>query len=276
MAGSGRIEESTLDVDGVATFVRRVGGEGVPTVFVHGHPTHSQDWVPFLERIEGPAVALDLPGWGRSERPAEFDYTFDGLAAFYGRFLDELGIAEHRLVVHDWGALALIAAQAQPDRVRRLVVINAVPLFEDFRWHWVARLWRRRGLGELTYLTQTRPAATLLLRQASGDRGPMPPEFVDSIWRYRQRGTGRPVLELYRSADPDRLAEAGAGLGEVSCPALVVWGQRDPYLGPELGRAYASQFPNAELLEVPNGGHWPWIDRPEVVNQVVEFLDAAS
>jgi len=272
MAGSGGIEESTLDVDGVRTFVRRVGGTGVPTVFVHGHPTHSEDWVRFLERIDGPAVALDLPGWGRSQRPPDFDYSMHGLAAFFGRFLDRAEIGPYRLVLHDWGGLALIAAQAEPSHVRRLVVINAVPLSADYRWHWVARLWRRRGVGELINLTSTRPAANLLLRQSSGDRRPMPQGFVDSIWRYRQRGTGRPALALYRSADPGRLAQAGEGLGEMNCPALVVWGQRDPYLGPEEGRAYARRLANAELLEVAEAGHWPWIDRPEVVDQVTAFL----
>lgn len=128
-------------------------------------------------------------------------------------------------------------------------------------------------MGELINLTASRSAAGLLLRQASGDRGPMPRDFVDAMWRYRQRGLGRSLLDLYRSADPERLAEAGKGLGELTCPALVVWGQRDPYLGPELGRAYASQLPNAELLEVEGAGHWPWIDRSELVDQVVDFLD---
>lgn len=276
MAGSGRIEETTLDVDGVATFVRRVGGEGTPTVFVHGHPTHSEDWVAFLERVSGPAIALDLPGWGRSQRPRDFGYSMQGLAAFFARFLERAAIEDHRLVVHDWGALALIDAQREPARVRRLVVINAVPLSAAYRWHWVARLWRRRGLGELVNLTSTRPAAELLLRQASGDRGPMPHEFVDSIWRYRQRGTGHQALQLYRSADPQQLAAAGQGLAQVSCPALVVWGQRDPYLGPEQGRAYARALPGAELLEIERGGHWPWIDRPEVVGRVTGFLGAAN
>ena len=269
----GRVEERSVEVDGVETFYRRTEGAGAPTLFVHGNPSHSEDWTPFLERVRSPALALDLPGWGRSERPFGFDYTMHGLARFVERFLATVGVAEHRLVVHDWGSLALIGAQADPARVRKLVVINAVPLFEGYRWHWIARLWRRRGIGELLNLTSNRPMATLLLRQASGDRGAMPPAFVDSIWRHRQRGVGRPVLELYRDADPERLAAAGAGLDELSCPTLVVWGQRDAYLGPEVGRGFASRLPEAGLHEVPRGGHWPWIDDPSVIDRVVEFLD---
>ena len=100
------IEETTVDVDGVRTFLRRVPGEGIPTVFVHGNPTSSGDWIPFLERVAGPAFAPDIPGWGRSEHPepGRFDGTMHGLARFVDRFLDTVGIDEYRLVAHDWAA----------------------------------------------------------------------------------------------------------------------------------------------------------------------------
>jgi pimeloyl-ACP methyl ester carboxylesterase len=270
-----RIDETTVTVDGVRVFLRRVAGDGVPTVFVHGNPTHSGDWVPFMERMSGPALAPDLPGWGQSDRPEGFDYTMHGLARFTDRLLDELEIDEYKLVVHDWGSLALIGAQRRPERVRGLVVINAVPLLPGYRWHPIARLWRRRGIGELVNLTGTRRAAALLLRQATADGGPMPEEFVDSLWRYRQRGTGRPTLELYRSADPELLEAAGSRLGELRCPALVVWGARDRYLPIEFARAYARRLPDAELVELPDAAHWPWLDRPDVVERVAGFLEAA-
>jgi pimeloyl-ACP methyl ester carboxylesterase len=268
-----RIEEATVSVDGVRVFCRRVPGEGPPAVFVHGNPTHSGDWVPFLERMAGPALAPDLPGWGRSDRPEDFDYTMYGLARFVDRCLHELRVGEYRLVVHDWGSLALIGAQREPERARGVVVINAVPLLPGYRWHPIARLWRRRGVGELVNLTATRAGAELLLRQATPDRRPMPSEFVDSMWRYRQRGTGRPTLRLYRSADPELLEAAGSRLGELACPALVVWGTRDRYLPATFARLYAERLPDSELLELPDAGHWPWLDRPDVVERVVGFLE---
>jgi pimeloyl-ACP methyl ester carboxylesterase len=67
------IGKATVSVDGVEVFVRRRVGAGTPVVFVHGDLTHSQDWLPLLERLDRPAIALDLPGWGRSARPADFD-----------------------------------------------------------------------------------------------------------------------------------------------------------------------------------------------------------
>ncbi|MGH2961339.1 MAG: alpha/beta fold hydrolase [Solirubrobacterales bacterium] len=270
------IEETTVDVDGVRVFYRRVPGEGVPVLFVHGNPTHSEDWVPFLRRLRGPAIALDLPGWGRSERPPaeRFDGSMHGLATLVSRFLDVLGVDRYRLVVHDWGGLVLILAQREPDRVQRVVIVNTVPLLPGYRWHWLARcFWRRPLAGELFLATVTRPGIALILRQARADRGPMPDEFVDMIWSCFDRGTKRAILELYRSAPAGALADAGARLGELECPALVVWGARDPYIPVEFGRGYRDRLPNAELVEVPDAGHWPWVERPALIPRIVEFLE---
>ena len=103
----------------------------------------------------------------------------------------------------------------------------------------------------------------MLLRQARGDRSAMPPEFVDLIWEHWDRGTQRAILALYRDADPPRLAAAGRDLGQLSCPALVLWGDRDVYLPTRFAAAYAAVLPASTLEVLPGVGHWPWIDDPE-------------
>lgn len=267
------IEAGELVLDGVRVFYRRVPGEGTPTVYCHGNPTHGEEAIPLLEKIGGPGVAIDMPGWGRSARPDHFDYTMYGLSAFLERCLEELGVERRKLVVHDWGGLALIGAQRRPDLVEKLVVVNAVPLLPGYRWHWVAQLWRRRPLGEILNRTTTRSALALLLRQARGDhRSPMPPEFVDLIWDRWDQGTQRALLQLYRHADPPRLAEAGRDLGRLTCPALVLWGDRDVYLPIRFGRAYADALPNATFEPIKGAGHWPWIDDPSTIGRITNFL----
>lgn len=270
-----RISERRVEVDGVNVFVRAIGGDGPPVVFAHGSPTHSGDWRPFLERIDGPAIAFDMPGWGASDAPdrREFDYTMYGLGRFFGRCLAALGVTHYSLVAHDWGVVSLIPAQQEPERVRRLVLINAVPLLPGYRWHWVARcFWRVPVAGELFNLTASKPALRLLSRQASGTPGPLPDEFIDDAWRARQPGVARPMLTLYRSADPDVLEEAGRNLAELTCPARVIWGTDDPFLPSEFGRAYAGRLPAAEFEAIDHAGHWPWVDRPEVIDRMLEFL----
>jgi pimeloyl-ACP methyl ester carboxylesterase len=272
------IETGTAMVDGVSTFFRRVPGKGTPVVFVHGNPTHSEDWQPFLERMDGPALAFDLPGWGRSARPSpsEFDYSMDGLARFVGRALDELDVGEYSLVTHDWGGVGLIDAQRHPERIRRLAIANTVPLLPGYRWHRIARIWRTPGLGELSHRLWSRRTLDLGLRESRGDWSRHDPAFIDYVWDHLDAGTFRAIVRLYRSADPPRLAAAGERLGEITAPALVVWGMRDRYIPGRFGAAYAARLPSSTLIEVPDAGHWPWIDSPELVGTMIRFVTSGE
>lgn len=278
MKGGRLITEERVEIDGIRTFVRRRSGSGVPTVFVHGVPTHSADWLPFLKRIEGPGLAIDLPNFGHSERlgRGRFDASMHAYADFVGAAIDALCPDGFNLVVHDWGGIALASAQRRAERLRRLVVINAVPLLPGYRWHWLARLWRRRGVGELLNATATRPTTALLLRLARPGRRPMPAEFVEMVWSCWDRKMWRALLRLYRSADPAALEAAGAHLDRLRCPALVVWGRGGPYIPEEFGEAYAARLAEAELVALDDAGHWPWIDRPELIGRVTEFLHPAA
>jgi hypothetical protein len=102
------------------------------------------------------------------------------------------------------------------------VILNAVPLLPGYRWHRTARIWRTRGLGELSNRLWSRRLLDYGLRESRGDWGRHAPAFVDMIWDHFDPGSRAAVLRLYRSADPDRLADAGSRLGSISAPALVV------------------------------------------------------
>ncbi len=256
--------EHRAEVAGIETFWRRAGDARV--LYVHGNPNNSDMWVPFLERTGG--VAMDLPGFGRSAKPAHFPYSIEGYADWLEAFGRHLGWDSHRLVVHDWGAVGLAAAQREPARIERVVVINAVPLMAGYRWHRFARIWRTPVLGELFQGATTRRALKYFLPG-------MPDEFVDSIWRHYDHGTQRAVLKLYRSAPPDVLERAGDGLGELDAPALVVWGAADRYLPARFAQDYAEALGGEATVELIEGAtHWPWIDRPELIERVAGFLAA--
>jgi pimeloyl-ACP methyl ester carboxylesterase len=162
------------------------------------------------------------------------------------------------------------------DTIERLVVIDAVALVPGYRWHWIAQLWRRRGVGELFMATSARAGYKLLSRQSNATKGPLPEDFIDAFWPYFDGGTRRAILQLYRSAPEAELEAAGRHMGRLTCPSLVIWGASDPYTGPEIGRAYASQLPASELLVIPNAGHRPWLDDPSVIATATEFLGAAG
>jgi pimeloyl-ACP methyl ester carboxylesterase len=87
------------------------------------------------------------------------------------------------------------------------------------------------------------------------------------------QGTQRAILRLYRSAPEYVLTRAGAQLGRIACPALVLWGERDPYIPPSFAQAYADALPNATARVIDGAGHWPWLQSPELVREVSSWLD---
>jgi pimeloyl-ACP methyl ester carboxylesterase len=275
----GPVTERIVDVDGVRVFVRSSEGEGPPVVFSHGHPTDSSDWIPFMEALARPAIAFDLPGWGRSGRPStrEFDYSMGGMARFFGRVLDWLGVGECALLVHDWGVLALIDAIRRAERVERLVVMNTVPLLPGYRWHRLAVTWRAPVAGRVLNRAVRWRAVQALMKRGDPEGRRLPDAAISRILNSWASTSSAATIELYRSGGPDALAAAGTGLGRLGCPALVVWGMLDPYLPGRFARAYAERLPNvAEVIELPDAGHWPWIEQPGLIDRVVGFLDAGG
>jgi pimeloyl-ACP methyl ester carboxylesterase len=257
------------ELDGQPVFWRSAPGDGVPVLYVHGVPTSSDDWLPFLKLTGG--LAPDLLGFGRSGKGGQNDYSIEGIANFVERFLDLVGVERVKLVVHDWGAAALAFAIRHPERIERLVVINAVPLLEGYRWHWVARRWRKPFVGEMAMGLTFRATMRRVMRPAFA--GPVPDPWLRGSWRHFDQGTQRAILRLYRSAPESQLAEAGRGLDKVTAPALVVWGALDPFIPPRFGDQYAARLPGARVEHVTNAGHWPWLDDADVVTRIAAFLD---
>ena len=275
MNGSGgSASDRSGEIAGVPLFWREAqpAGGTPPTLYVHGSPTNSDDFLSFLERTGG--FAPDLPGFGRSGKPADFDYSIPGYVRLLERYIDAVVTTERfALVVHDWGALALTLSDEYLERLERVVVINAVPLFSDYRWHRVARLWRTPVVGELTMGFSTRWGFKRLSRDAVATDGRAPDYLIDRVWDHFDHGTQRAILKLYRSGPPEVLGRAGARLGAITCPGLVLWGRLDPYIPESFAAAYSGALGGPTRLElVEEASHWPWIDRPEAVTTVTDFL----
>jgi pimeloyl-ACP methyl ester carboxylesterase len=273
------VSDHSGELDGLPIFWRSapapaaVTGGAVP-LYLHGVPNNSDDWVGFLRRTGG--VAPDLPGFGRSGKPGSLSYTIGEYDGFIERFLDRMAIERVSMVMHDWGGVGLAFAQRRPERVERIVLVDAVPFLPGFRWHRTARIWRMPVLGELAMGSTNRVLLRLLSREGNATPGPMPEEWIDSVLDHFDQGTQRAILRLYRSSSPDVLAAAGEGLGRLQVPALVVWGAKDPYIPVRFAGDYARALGRAELLELPDAGHWPWLDRPDALERIVEFVNARA
>ena len=273
------VAERRGEVAGVSVLWRECSSASTagtaPILYLHGNPSDGADFLPFLARTGG--VAPDLPGFGRSDKASTFDYSIDGYATWLEAFVDHLGLERFSLVVHDWGGVGLALAQRRPELVERLVLTNCAPLLPGYRWHRWARIWRTRVLGELVMGFTTRFALRRALREAFVTRGPAAREVADRAWSHFDHGTQRAALKLYRSAPPEKLAAAGSRLGEITAPALILWGEADPFITTDFAHAYGDALGGPARVEVvPAAGHWPWLDRPELVEEIASFAGVSS
>ena len=244
-------------------------------VFVHGVPGSGSDWAALMQQVApfSRALAPDMPGFGRADKPEGFDYSVDGYARHLAALLDLLGVARAHLVLHDFGgAWGLAWAAAHVDRVASITLLNT-GLTIGYRWHPVARVWCLPVIGELSMLAASRIGTRLAMRLGN-PRG-MPRAFVDGLYDNFDRGTRRAVLKLYRStSDPGVLsARIGTALGPHRLPALVVWGECDPYIPATYADAQHQYVDVRRVVRLAQSGHWPMIDDPAATAAaVVPFL----
>ena len=276
---------------GVATIRVVVDGLSVPVstagpaessdavVFVHGNPGSRRDWDDLLSRVApfARALALDMPGFGHADKPPDFTYTVEGYGRFLQAALAQLQVQHAHLVLHDFGGpWGLEWAARNPDQLASAVLIDTGALV-DYRWHYLARIWRTRLVGEAFQATSTRTGLRTALRHGN-PRG-LPRAFVDRMYDDMDAGTSRAILRLYRATDdPSAIGRRHAdALRPLDRPALVVWGAHDPYLPVALAARQREAFPSAEIAVLEESGHWPFADDPDAVGRLIEpFLRRTS
>jgi pimeloyl-ACP methyl ester carboxylesterase len=265
--------QSNLAVSGARSLVRESGAPGAreAVVFVHGNPGSSEDWTDLLWRTGdfARAVAPDMPGYGKADRPADFDYTVHGYARHLAGLLEQLGVDRAHLVLHDFGGpWGLTWASEHPEAVASITLVN-IGLLPGYRWHKYARIWRTPILGELFQLTATRGMFHRLVNADNPKR--FPPQFLDRMFDDMDRGAKRAVLKLYRAtSDVDGMSRALAdALAPLRLPALVVWGAGDIFLPVRYAEEQRKFFDVSAVHVLEGCGHWPFVDEPDRCAEII-------
>jgi len=260
-------------VDGVRWRSREIAGErGETVVYVHGFLSSSAVWRKILTTASAgrPAIAVDLPGSGFSDRPWPYDYTVGAQALHFWRYLDARQIRRVVLVGNSLGgAVALIAAAARPDRVAGLVLVDAPSPRAAIPWQF--RVMRAPVSGEIEMELLCRPVMELALRHrvyANAER--VTSETVSAWWDpVPVPGTRRAALAAIRSSR--RGYEDVAS--RITAPTLVLWGKEDRMLPLSAGVSLAQEIPGARFVALPGAGHVPQEETPEAfAGTFAEFL----
>jgi pimeloyl-ACP methyl ester carboxylesterase len=194
-------------------------------------------------------IAPDFPGFGYSDTPADFAYTFDGYAAMLDRFAVKLSLRRYALHLHDYGSqIGLRLAIKAPERVAALIIQNG-DIYEDTLGP--------KYDGLKAYWAQPTPERQALLEHAVSEEG-FRDEFLNDV-----------RSDLAARIAPDQCWLDGRAEGEpwngspaisaicesTGPPTLIAWGPQDGYMPEASARAYLRDLPDAEL-HLLDGGHW--------------------
>ncbi len=262
-------------VRGVRWRSREVEGKDDPVVYVHGLLASSATWQEVLGPASAgrPAIAVDLPGFGLSDRPWPGDYTVGAQARGLVDFLDARGIERAVLVGNSLGgAAAMIVAADHPARVEALVL--AAPATPETPIPWPLPLIRARGIGELALALANRPIVAYGLRHRLFARPERVTEHaIDDGWfPLTIPGTRRAALAALRS-DPRRYK----GLeGRVRVPTLILWGREDHLLPVAEAARLQGRIAGSRLVVLPDAGHLPQREQPEAFARAVAPFVAST
>jgi pimeloyl-ACP methyl ester carboxylesterase len=260
-------------------------GEGEHLVVLPGGPMRASSYLGDLGGLGAHRrlVLLDLRGTGASALPTDpttyrCDRQVDDVEALRAR----LGLERMDLLAHSaGGSLAMLYAARYPERVRRLVLVTAIPWALGMPVTGEDRLAAAALRKDEPWFDQAFPAFAASL-DGTGGYDPVFAPFFYGRWdeaaaAHDARGDEEfndEAGEVYGSAgayDPPATRES---LGRLDRPVLVLAGELDNAPRPEAARRAADVFPDAELAVQPGAGHFPWLDDPEwFVRRVVAFLD---
>jgi pimeloyl-ACP methyl ester carboxylesterase len=259
-------------------------GDGPLVVLLHGFPEFWFSWrfqIPVLAAAGFRVVAPDMRGYNLSSRPVGVAaYDVDRLATDVRDLIRDRGADRAFLAGHDWGAaVAWVTAMNHPEVVERLAILN-VPHPRRFLHalrhpRQLAKSWYMFFF-QLPWLPErlVRARRWWLFRydfEHDARPGAFTPQDIERyVEAWSQPGAATAMFNYYRALFRQRPSRAAARIRPVEAPTLVIWGERDRYLGAELAEPDHADVPKLErVVRLPSASHWVQHDEP---NRVAELL----
>lgn len=258
--------------------VERYGHGGAPVVLIHGFGTCGFLWrhiAPALAVTQHTAYAVDLFGYGESDRPVDAEFGIAAQVDYLERALTALRVARAAVVGIDiGGGIALRLAVTRPERVARLVLINTVAFDqlpgEDIRV--VQRNTARFALRVARGLFGAAPLLTPILEGGVAHPEHMPPKLVA---RYLAPYVGKDgvthLLALARSVRADDVEELD--LAQIRAHTLIVWGEQDRWLPVDIPDRLVREIPESRLVRFPDAARLVPEEQPaELAELITSFV----
>ena len=280
---------------GVSLDVASAGSPENPAIILlHGFPESHRTWREVIPALAAKhfVLAPDQRGFARSSKPADVaDYTPDKMVGDLIALADHHDIDRFTLVGHDWGgAIAWMAALTRPDRIARLIIVNAPhpyifqkTLFDDMAQREASQYitaFRNPGLEKhIETIGLSAFFDGSFMKHTDFDKiAAEKPVYLD---QWSQPGAMTAMLNWYRAssivvppmdATPERPAFLSAPFPPVTQPTLVIWGMQDKALLPSQLEGLDDLVPDLTIVHVDAGHFVPWEAPEAVVNTMTSWL----
>jgi pimeloyl-ACP methyl ester carboxylesterase len=284
------VSPATWDAGGTAfawnghRLFARVGGDGPALLLLHGFPTSSWDWARLWPALAAThcVLALDMLGFGRSDKPRGHRYSVLEGADQWVAFAQACGVSEARVVAHDYGdsvAQELLARQRDgtlPFRIASVVFLNG-GLFPEAHHPIAMQRWLAGPLGPVIARFAGYPRFAASLRRICAR--PLPEEELREHWRLLERDGGRRALPALLGYLRERVVHRERWVGALvdsEVPRRLVVGLDDPIAGASIARRWRALVPDPDVVELTGVGHYPQVEDAASVLQAIEDFHAAG
>ncbi|HAK59295.1 MAG TPA: hypothetical protein DCO77_02780 [Nitrospiraceae bacterium] len=232
-------------------------GQGPTLILIHGIGGSSASWrdvIPSLSKAYR-VIALDLPGYGKSDRP-RVDYSVEYYATVLKHTIDAVGGDRVALVGNSLGGwIAAVTALNHPQSVSHLILVDSAGLKGD-------------PPPSVNLDPATQKEFEVLLQAFYHDTTRLTTEFVDNEWKYR-KSVRRTIQETMKSLNTKSPSLDGRLRG-IKAPTLVIWGKQDKLIPVEVAGRFAKGIPTSTVTIIDNAGHMPHIEQPKAFYRSVK------
>ena len=249
-------------------------GEGPAVLLIHGFPTNANLWrrEAWLLAQRMRAIVPDLLGYGGSEKPSDADLSEPAQAGYMQELLEHLGIDEVAVVGHDiGGAVAQMLALDGSVGVRALILLDSA-CFDA---------WPIDGVKMLQDATPDQQTTEFMeeVVRLTFDLGVQHKERMelDAVEQYIAPWRADPAayFRATRAISGRGLAGRDEELAALDLPAMMIWGEDDPFIGSELAERLGETIPGSTVALLPGCAHFITEEAPQTVGPLIfEYLRA--
>lgn len=259
-------------------------GEGDPILFLHGFGGSSYSWRYVSKSFSGDhrVIAVDLKGFGLSDKPIDNRYSARDQSEIIVRFIEEEHLNGITLVGHSFGgAVALLTYLSLENRdknpIRRLILIDAASYRQPLPGF--ISLLRTPCLGDLFLsLLPTSLNVKMVLKEAFHDDGKITDEMIKTYAGYLDLpGARHALIESAAQIIPEDIDQTTRDYRTIKVPVLLIWGERDSIVPLTIGEKLKKDIPQSVLIKIAGCGHIPQEECPEeTISLIYSFIDQNS